>query len=156
MAVKKRKVIIIASAVLFVCIVFFGVFGNPIVLKNRYDFGQAIKIIGSETITLSEITPFEWDNVYSFSPYTSKQEMENIIGFQSNNITQTVSEGMVQLLFVKGDKVVCDIVGYSSNLGYSISLWTDDEKNYCQIRRKDNIAFSVKREGDILVLLRSE
>jgi hypothetical protein len=154
--VKKRRLIIITiiSAVLFVCIMFLVIFGNPIILKNRYDFGHAVKNLSTETITLNEITSFEWDIVYSFAPYTPKQEMEKIIGFKSNYITETVSEGMLQLIFVKDNKVVCNILGYSSNLGYSISLWTGAE-DYCQIRYEDDISFSVEYEDNVPLLVRN-
>jgi len=148
-----KKIVIIISAVFVICIAFLVIFGNPIILKNRSDFGYAIKNISTETIKLNEITPFEWDIVYSFSPYTPKQEIENIIGFKSNHITETVNEGMIQLIFVRGNKVVCNIQGYSSNLGYSISLWSGEEKGHCQIRAEDDIAFLVEHKEDGIILL---
>ena len=149
----KRKGIIMIGAVLFACVIFFSIFGNPLILKNGYDFGRAVKAIKAETVTLNEITPFEWETVYSFAPYASKQEMESIIGFKSNHITETVSEGMVQLIFVKGSRVVCSIRGYSSNLGYGVSLWSGGE-SHCQIRRGDNVAFSVIVRDNIPLLSR--
>jgi len=154
--VKNRKIIVITGAILLACIVLMGIFGNPLMLKNRYGFGQSIKSIRAETVTLGEITPFDWDAVYTFAPYTAKQEMENVIGFKSKYITETVNEGMVQLFFVKGNKVVCDIVGYSSNLGYSISIWVGNGESYCKIERDEDVVFLVERGGDIPILLRKE
>ena len=143
------------SAAIFVCIVFLLIYGNPIVLKNKNDFGRAVKNIDSEMITLNEITPFEWDIVYSFAPYTPKQEIENIIGFKSNYIKETLSEGMLQLIFVKENKMVCNIWGYNSDLGYDISFWTATEI-YGQIRYEDEASFSVVREDNIILLVRNE
>ena len=153
LALKKRSLIIILCAALFVCLVLLAFFGNPIVLKNGYDFGQAVKNINAQTIELNDITTFEWDMVYSFTPYTSKQEMENVIGFKSSHITETMSEGMVQLIFVKGNKVVCCIQGYNSNLGYDISLW--GAESHCQISYADDISFSVERKDNMLLLVRN-
>lgn len=42
------------------------------------------------------------------------------IGFKSNSIQETVNEGMVQLVFVKGQKVTASVCGYADNLGYDI------------------------------------
>jgi hypothetical protein len=151
---KKRKIVIIVSSIIFVCAMFLFIFGNPIVLKNRYNFGQAVKNISTETITLNEITPFEWGTVYSFAPYTPKREMENIIGFNSNYITETLNEGMVQLIFVKGNKVVCNIQGYTSELGYNISIWTGAE-SYCQVRYEEAISFSFEHKDNIISLVRN-
>ena len=155
MAVKRRKQTIIAGTILFFCIMVLAIFGNPILLKNRYDFGNAVKSLTADTITLQEITPFAWDVVYSFTPYTPKREIERVIGFKSNSITETVSEGMVQLIFVRGNKVVCNIQGYSSDLGYRISLWTGAESS-CQARYEENVSFSVEQEESVVLLVRNE
>ena len=158
---KKGTVLIIAVAVfvLFSVLSLAACGTKTFNIHNGKNIGQAIKTIanttGLEAITLNEIVPFEWEAVYSFSPYTPKQEMENIIGFKSKHITETVSEGMTQLIFVMGNKVVCNICGYSDNLGYSISLWSGDEReNYARVRYEDNVIFSVERKENVVVLSR--
>lgn len=59
-----------------------------------------------------EITPFEWDYMYSFTPYTPKEDIENTIGFKWSKLKESVSEGTNQVIFTKGDKVVCYFNGY--------------------------------------------
>ena len=46
--------------------------------------------------------------------------MEKATGFSSPSIQETVSEGMVQLLFVKEGRVVASVCGYAERLGYQI------------------------------------
>lgn len=48
--------------------------------------------------------------------------MEKATGFSSPSIQETVSEGMVQLLFVKEGRVVASVCGYAERLGYQIAL----------------------------------
>ena len=72
---------------------------------------------------LNEVVPFDWDIVYTFQPYTPKENIEEIIGFKSSSIKENnINEGMVHLLFVKGEKVVASILGYSTNLGYRLDF----------------------------------
>jgi hypothetical protein len=127
-------------------------FGNPIITKKENDFGKTIKAISAKTVAFNDIVPFEWDKVYTFDPYTTEQEIEEIIGFESNDITETVSEGMTQLLFIKGNKVVCDICGYSDNLGYNVSFLFNDNAPFQMIEHEDNVFFSVERIDGILAL----
>ena len=151
---RKRKIIIIIIAAILLCIMLMAFFGNPVVLINGYKLGNAVKNVSTDTIALNEITPFDWDIAYSFMPYTSKKEIESVIGFGSNEIIETVSEGMVQLIFVKENKVVCNIQGYSSNLGYSISIWKGAEQ-YCLVKIEDDISLSVDRRDNIVFLVRN-
>lgn len=48
--------------------------------------------------------------------------MEKAIGLSSPSIQETVSEGMVQLLFVKEGRVVASVCGYAERLGYQIAF----------------------------------
>ena len=56
-------------------------------------------------VKLSEFTPFEWDEVYSFNPYASKEVIYETIGYKWDRISETVSEGMNQIVFMKGGKL---------------------------------------------------
>lgn len=78
------------------------------------------------TVSFNAVVPFAWDAVYTFEPYLSKAEMAEIIGFNSSSLKETVSEGMTQLVFVKGKSVVASVCGYphASRLGYSV--WLDN------------------------------
>lgn len=76
------------------------------------------------TVSFNVVVPFSWEAVYTFEPYLSKAEMAEIIGFNSRALSETVSEGMTQLVFVRGRAVVASVCGYPDNLGYSV--WLDN------------------------------
>lgn len=156
---KNKKMILLAifTAIILIASVFTTFENRVIANSNSNKLAQAIKSIESETIKFNEIIPFEWDTVYTFSPYMPDSEIEKIIGFKSNRITETVSENMVQLLFVKDLKVVSSICAYSENLGYSITFntkWEDwNYYSYAKIDFTDNMIFSVDRNDDGIVKL---
>lgn len=120
----KKKIIITVVAVIVVIFAFgYFMFGNPVVAVHNNQLKKAVTSIkNSEIVTLNEVVPFEWDTVYSFPPYTPKDEIEKVIGVKSNSIKETVNEGMVQLIFVKDKKVTASICSYAENLGYDINF----------------------------------
>ena len=96
---------------------------NESLLKKKI-----LSIPGSvETVKLLDIRPFEWDTIYSFGPYTSKEETYKTVGYKWNRIRETVSEGMDQVVFMNDSKVVCYLYGYPENNGYG--LWFDSENH---------------------------
>ena len=144
-------------AFFILAIVSFALFTNKMganseIGRNNEKLKQAVLSTNSSTVTLNEIVPFEWDVVYTFSPYTSKENIEAIIGIKSNAIQQTVNEGMVQLIFVKDQKIISSVCGYSDSLGYSISFLEDNIENYRSIYFTEKAEFSVTRNNDIVEL----
>ena len=118
---KKRYGLILIFIVLLSAGFLF--IGKPGIAINNRQLKKVFTAISDvEVITLDEVVPFEWDKVYTFTPYTSKEEIEKVIGFSSPAITETVNEGMVQLIFVKEDKIVASVCGYSGSLGYSVQF----------------------------------
>jgi len=71
---------------------------------------------------LLDITPFDWDVVYSFTPYTPKEIITEVLGSKFDSIKETTSEGMNQIVCVKSGEVVCYLYGYPSNNGFGISF----------------------------------
>lgn len=135
----KKRIIAIAGVLLAVIVCVCVYWANPVL---RYHNSQVNKVMeqlrekDGEEISLNEVIPFSWDAVYTFTPYTSKQVIEERIGFSSNIITETVNEGMTQLIFVKDKKVVAFICEYSDKLGYNIEF-TD-----C-IKKSDGVVFEI-------------
>ena len=144
---KRNKIIItIIFSTILVAILGYLVVGNPVVLINNHKLENSIKSIQSDNIKLNEVVPFDWDIVYTFEPYTSKENIEEIIGFKSSAIKENnINEGMVHLLFVKGEKVVASILGYSTNLGYSLDLTS-------KITFVENAQFNVSIINNIVTL----
>lgn len=148
-----RKKIVISVSVIVVAATLFplAVIGNLTVLINNHKLKESIVSIDAEAVTLNEIVPFDWDFVYTFEPYLPKDKMEEILGFRSNQLRETVSEGMVQLVFVKGSSVVSSVCGYDSSLGYAV-IFAAGEANFSKIAYTDNTAFFVKKREGIVRL----
>ena len=119
----KKRALKLCAAALLILLVIYALIGNPIVFwHNRALEHSLCSLEDGITVTLNETVPFEWEAVYTFDPYTSKSEMERIIGISSSSIRETVSEGMVQLIFVNRGRVTASVCGYASNLGYDVYL----------------------------------
>lgn len=124
--------------------------------KNNASFKEAVRAINTDEILLKDIVPFEWDIMYNFTPYTSREKIEEIIGFHSDDIIETVNEGMTQLLFVKDNQVVSSICGFSSHLGYSL-FFGGYEGDYISISSSDNAVFTVSSfKGVVNLVKKSE
>ena len=119
----KKRALKLCAAALLILLVIYALIGNPIIFwHNRALEHSLCSLEDGITVTLNEAVPFEWESVYTFDPYTSKSEMERIIGISSPSIRETVSEGMVQLIFVNRGRVTASVCGYASNLGYDVYL----------------------------------
>lgn len=89
--------------------------------RNKENFSNSvISAPKDRLVNLSEITPFEWDVVYFFDPYTSKKQIYETIGFHWNGVQQQGSEGMMQILFINKGKVVCYCSGSGETNGYFV------------------------------------
>ncbi|KDR96550.1 hypothetical protein SAMN02745945_00203 [Peptoclostridium litorale DSM 5388] len=109
--------------------------------KNASALEKSIKEKCSDyvSISLSELTPFEWEKVYFFPPYMPKAQMYEIMGFKSGRVSETFSEGMMNIVFSYGDKVVCAISGYNDTFGMSSTK--------IEHSRGENPTFIVSRMG---------
>ena len=140
----KKRALKLCAAALLILLVIYALIGNPIVFwHNRALEHSLCSLEDGITVTLNETVPFEWEAVYTFDPYTSKSEMERIIG-----IRETVSEGMVQLIFVNRGRVTASVCGYASNLGYDVYLGRSGRP----LTIGEEMKFSVAR-GDGIVRL---
>ena len=148
------KKIIYILILLIIITIFFKFKGYNNIKLNNENLQKAITSIKENEVTLNDVVPFEWERVYTFKPYTTKEDMESIIGFKSQYISETINEGMVQLIFVNDKKIVSNVLNYVDNLGYSIDFY-DGISVYNEILYKDNVKFSVKLDNGILYLKKS-
>ena len=59
-------------------------------------------------VSFAEITPFDWDHVYVFPPYTSHAVIQSSLGFEWNPLWHTTiehSDGVCLVVFVKNKSV---------------------------------------------------
>lgn len=135
--------------VLLLVALFAAVFGDPAVYLNGKKLQSAVLDEQDDTVVLHELTDFDWDAVYTFEPYTSRSSIEQVLGFASSAVQETVSEGMTQLLFVQGQRVVCSVCAYPENLGYGVSGLPAGRAVENQI---DGPRFRVERRGEVVWL----
>lgn len=148
----KTRVIIV------LCILFIAILLNPL-KKDLWDVNEELlkkEVLSIEesvdTINLLDVTPFEWDVIYSFDPYTSKDTVYEEVGYKWDNIADTVSDSMNQIVFLNDGKVVCYIYGYPDNNGYGISIIKRKnlEITGSVLNVKDELNFQVtRRNGEI-------
>ncbi|MBB6713854.1 hypothetical protein [Clostridium gasigenes] len=147
----NRKIIIgISILILFT----LGVtFSNSKSEKNAKKFQRVVNTLEeSKEVLINDLTEFEWDSAYVFKAYTSKEKIFNTIGFKSQIIEETVSEGMNQLIFVKDKQVVCFLYGYPDNVGYGFNFEDTFSKveDYIKLNYKDSPIFSTEKIDNII------
>ena len=143
---KKNKILwTIGSVIVAVMIALLVI--NPF-KKDIWDINadklrNSFNVISGDSVIndLSQWTPFEWDTLYSFAPYTPKDKIYEVIGYKWDNISETVSEGMNQIVLVKDDKVVCYLYGYPENikLGFNFGEYED---SYIKLAAKQKLSFN--------------
>lgn len=103
--------------------------------KNESLSRKEILSIGDnvKTINLIDISLFKWDTIYSFSPYTPKRDIYDIVGYKWDRISETVSEGMNQIVFVNDSKVVCYIYRYPQNNDYEFIFESGEHTEYASL-----------------------
>ena len=105
----------------------------------------AIIVIMAFVPFLGDITDFKWDYVYSFEPYTSKENIEKAIGFKSDKIKESVNEGTNQVIFTKGKEVVCYIYGYPDDSVYfdfsSLYNYYSISNKYADVLSMDSVKY---------------
>ena len=146
--IKKIRITVMIVSILTLSIV--GVClqrSSFIVSINNKKLQHKLRSVDTESVKLKDVIPFEWDVVYTFPPYSdNKEDIEKIIGFKSRHIrVNNINEGMVHLLFVKNKEVVASVLGYSSNLGYSIQFPSE-------ITFKQDAIFDVTNTNGIISL----
>ena len=113
------------SIVLVLLIVLGGLylyFGAPYIYLNNRKLKTAITSLDCDSAVLEDIVPFEWTMVYSFGPYTPKDSMKRIMGAQSPALSESISEGMIDVVFADRGRVVASVCAYPENLGYDLKI----------------------------------
>ena len=156
----RRKIIIIAIAIMLTVVLING-FKKDVWDVNEELLKQEVINVGDsvESVNLSDVTPFEWDSVYSFDPYTSKDTIYKTVGYKWDAISETVNGGMNQLVFMKNKKVVCYLYGYPANNGYGIffNSESDDISTPVSILSVgDDLIFQVVKGDNVVLLTKNE
>ena len=151
---KKKLVIIIAIVFLMVILLLDLVSSGK---WHQHQLKAAMSALPEGTVTLEDVIPFPWDEVFRFDPYTSKEYMETILGGASPVVKSSVSEEMTHLIFRKDGQITCSVCAYPDGVGYQIDFTanrvTDGAGNtYCRIENGERIPFQViQKDGYVLL-----
>ncbi len=128
---KKKAVILGICVVIALCFaVFVVLFYSPriyghrverLLIEMQKDIVTGKRSAG-EQINLGSITPFSWDTVYQFGPYTDTETMDRILGFESQ-LSPIFNESFRHIVFVKNNKIVCRLT--TGNPSYYIDMPCD-------------------------------
>lgn len=119
---------------------------------NASQLSQAIAALNQSEEDIEEFIPFEWDEAYSFVPYLQKEFIYEIIGYKWDNIKESTSEDMIQVVFLNEGKVVCHIFGRVNMLGFEIDFGDYKDNDYVKITRDEKSKLHIECEGDKKVL----
>ena len=136
---KKRVIttVIFLAALILVSCIMIQVNHSGRVSSNGKRLGETLKQVNKTEITWDEVVPFEWDTMYCFTPYTSKEAMVQTVGIESRYLHEGEYDDMVNLVIVKDQEVVD---GHGADLGYRLSA---GEK----IKKGDGTKFAVEKKG---------
>ena len=118
--IARKRIFIVKK--LAISIFVFMRWNSELNKNNRYLTEKLLNGASDASGTAGELFSFDYDKLYVFEPYQSKDEMEKQIGFKSRVLQETVNENMINILFVKDDSPVAYLYGYGSNNGYYIEL----------------------------------
>lgn len=106
-------------------------------LRHSFDIISGTAVIDD----LYQWTPFDWDVMYSFRPYISKERVYEVVGYKWDNISETVNENMNQIVFLKDNEVICYLYGYPNNTGLEFHFG-EYEGDYIKFNSNDLIPFN--------------
>jgi hypothetical protein len=144
----KRKALLIFGLVIVIStalVIFMMLQPTPIWEVNAEQFVDPFLVISDDVATIDDLsgfTAFEWDTLVSFTPYTSEERIYEVIGYQWDNVSSTVNEGMNQIVFLKDGKVVCYIDGYPDKykVFFSFGHYSGD---YIKLASSDKLSFQM-------------
>lgn len=148
---RKQRFYIAAVVLLGVIALIYSMVGSPVVLWHNHQLKTTLTGLTDPSITLEQAVPFSWDEVYSFAPYTSLEEIEATIGTESYNLSESTSEGMLQLVFMDEGAVAAAVCDAPANLGYNL-IFSDWEGNAAHLTYGENVSFEVRAEDGVTVL----
>ena len=112
-------IVIIVVLAMFVKLIDYNSLGSKNTRYLEKNLSENVKITNGN---VKDLITFDYDKMYVFESYQSIEEMERQIGFKYHKLKQGVSEGMLNILFVKDNRAIAYLYGYPSNIGYYINI----------------------------------
>ncbi len=148
--------------IIYIILIFFSIYiiyivmdtkrKNDIIEKNTTQFINDIDDIRNldiDKIEISSITKFDWDEAYTFIPYTPQDYQEMAMGKQRGVKFFTPNEGDTCLAFLNKGEVVCYLCMPEYKFDFSIVFVDKDIKTYySKFKKTDNFNFVINRRYD--------
>lgn len=77
---------------------------------------------GVQNGSVGDLLVLDYDKLYVFAPYENKERMELKLGFKTSVLKESVSENMLNYMFVKDGRPAAYLYGYPESIGYCINL----------------------------------
>ena len=151
MKITKKTVLVLGvsslAVIVLVCTWFFDPFSQ--ISINRRSFKKAVLSLSDDIkeVAFDDLASFDWDYVYSFDPYISEEEINNILGFNSGIDLKTMDENTENLIFVNDNEVICYIAGFSGKLKFAFDLGEINNR-HVKISKSDQPIFFMKVSDD--------
>ena len=146
---KKNKILCTLGIVIIAIVTAFNPFKEDVWDINADKFTYSFNVISGDADIddLNGFIPFEWDELYSFAPYTSKKVIYEVIGYKWDSISESANEGMNQIVFVKDNKVICYLYGYPEDikLGFDFGEY---KGSYIKLTPNQNLYFTTTLSDD--------
>ena len=158
MAIKKKryKIMWTGVALLIVFLLLWHPWKKEIWEENAELLKEKILAVESTEISLTDVTPFEWDRAYSFPPYSDPDTIYQTVGYKWDRVHGTVDEAQNQIVFLKNEKVVCYLYGYPTNNQYGILLNHEGPVEPAILFAENQNRFSVSKEDGVTYLTKKE
>lgn len=127
---NKSLLVLIVLNIILICFLFYI---NPMQVYRNHKFkDNIVSLLDKETITLEELIPFEFDSVYLFDSYNTKENIEKVIGFKSRFVKDNSTDKLgTEVIVVKDKKVISSIFVNISEDGFTIEkLITSNRLDY--------------------------
>lgn len=148
---KKKNIALwtILSGIVISLILIFGSFKKDVWDINANKLEDLTNDLSNPMVIndFSKWTPFEWDTLYSFTPYTTKETIYEVVGYKWDNISETANDNMNQIVFVKDGKVVCYLYGYPKNTNSSYHFG-EYEGEYVTFNSQQKLSFDTEIGAD--------
>ena len=115
---------------------------EQVIIKNNTElFHKTLlkKVEYDKIVALNDLTPFEWNKVYFFDSYANKEYIYEKVGYEFDSIPDNQVQGLMQIVFMNENKVICHIHGFWENYKYYIK--SDKE----ELLESDNPKFFVDK-----------
>ena len=83
---------------------------------------------------------------------TGQEEMQEVIGAESYNLTESAGEGMLNLVFLDEGAVTAAVCGYPAELGYDVVLAGAADSTPGKLTYGEDVSFAVERADGVVRL----